>query len=243
MPCKTKIEEYLEQKVYDYAYKGLSMRYEDAALFQREVNKQFNGDVVRFYLDQDMLNMDIKIPQKLIDYFYNNELRIETLEARRIQEADAKRAGVDYDDDYLFDEEVINPLAPSLAAYDEIKKMLGKKPDSFVAGQSKWILNSKGLYNLVDMNNNRSVFLRDMDMETGKLVTEQPEKDLSGPVDRKRLEKELKYFNSLVVTQKLDEILAENDIDVFDVLEALENVKTNKELDKIMSDVRKRLCR
>jgi hypothetical protein len=240
MPCKTKIEEYLEQKVYDYAYKGLSMRYEDAALFQREVNKQFNGDVVRFYLDQDMLNMDIQIPQKLIDYFYNNELRIETLEARRIQEADAKRAGVDYADDYLFDEEVINPLSPSLAAYDEIKKMLGKKPDSFVAGQSKWILNSKGLYNLVDMNNNRSVFLRDMDMETGKLVTEE---DTSGPVDPKKLEREMKYFNSLVVNEQLDEVLAELDIDIFDVIDDLENAKTNKEFDKIMSDIRKKLCR
>jgi hypothetical protein len=240
MPCKTKIEEYLEQKVYDYAYKGLSMRYEDAALFQREVNKQFNGDVVRFYLDQDMLNMDIQIPQKLIDYFYNNELRIETLEARRIQEADAKRAGVDYADDYLFDEEVINPLAPSLAAYDEIKKMLGKKPDSFVAGQSKWILNSKGLYNLVDMNNNRSVFLRDMDMETGKLVTEE---DNSGPVDPEKLEREMKYFNSLVVNEQLDEVLAELDIDIFDVIDDLENAKTNKEFDKIMSDIRKKLCR
>jgi hypothetical protein len=240
MPCKTKIEEYLEQKVYDYAYKGLSMRYEDAALFQREVNKQFNGDVVRFYLDQDMLNMDIQIPQKLIDYFYNNELRIETLEARQIQEADAKRAGVDYADDYLFDEEVINPLSPSLAVYDQIKKMLGKKPDSFVAGQSKWILNSKGLYNLVDMNNNRSVFLRDMDMETGKLVTEE---DTSGPVDPKKLEREMKYFNSLVVNEQLDEVLAELDIDIFDVIDDLENAKTNKEFDKIMSDIRKKLCR
>jgi hypothetical protein len=240
MPCKTKIEEYLEQKVYDYAYKGLSMRYEDAALFQREVNKAFNGDVVRFYLDQDMLNMDIQIPQKLIDYFYNNELRIETLEARQIQEADAKRAGVDYADDYLFDEEVINPLSPSLAVYDQIKKMLGKKPDSFVAGQSKWILNSKGLYNLVDMNDNRSVFLRDMDMETGKLVTEE---DTSGPVDPKKLEREMKYFNSLVVNDQLDEVLAELDIDIFDVIDDLENAKTNKEFDKIMSDIRKKLCR
>lgn len=240
MPCKTKIEEYLEQKVYDYAYKGLSMRYEDAALFQREVNKAFNGDVVRFYLDQDMLNMDIKIPQKLIDYFYNNELRIETLEARQMQEADAKRAGVEYTDEYLFDEEVINPLAPSLATYDEIKRMLGKKPDSFVAGQSKWILNSKGLYNLVDMNNNRSVFLRDMDMETGKLVTEE---DTSGPVDPKKLEREMKYFNSLVVNEQLDEVLAELDIDIFDVIDDLENAKTNKEFDKIMSDIRKKLCR
>jgi hypothetical protein len=240
MPCKTKIEEYLEQKVYDYAYKGLSMRYEDAALFQREVNKAFNGDVVRFYLDQDMLNMDIQIPQKLIDYFYNNELRIETLEARQIQEADAKRAGVDYADDYLFDEEVINPLSPSLAVYDQIKKMLGKKPDSFVAGQSKWILNSKGLYNLVDMNDNRSVFLRDMDMETGKLVTEE---DTSGPVDPKKLEREMKYFNSLVVNEQLDEVLAELDIDIFDVIDDLENAKTNKEFDKIMSDIRKKLCR
>lgn len=240
MPCKRKIEEYLEQKVYDYAYKGLSMRYEDAALFQREVNKQFNGDVVRFYLDQDMLNMDIKIPQKLIDYFYNNELRIETIEARKIQEADAKRAGVEYADDYLFDEEVIDPLAPSLAVYDEAKRILGKKPDSFVAGRSSWVLNSKGLYNLVDINNRNNVFLRDMDMETGKLVTEE---DTSGPVDPKKLEREMNYFNSLVVNEQLDEVLAELGIDIFDVIDDLENAKTNKEFDKIMSDIRKKLCR
>lgn len=240
MPCKRKIEEYLEQKVYDYAYKGLSMRYEDAALFQREVNKQFNGDVVRFYLDQDMLNMDIKIPQKLIDYFYNNELRIETIEARKIQEADARRAGVEYADDYLFDEEVIDPLAPSLAVYDEAKRILGKKPDSFVAGRSSWVLNSKGLYNLVDINNRNNVFLRDMDMETGKLVTEE---DTSGPVDPKKLEREMNYFNSLVVNEQLDEVLGELGIDIFDVIDDLENAKTNKEFDKIMSDIRKKLCR
>jgi hypothetical protein len=240
MPCKTKIEEYLEQKVYDYAYKGLSMRYEDAALFQREVNKKFNGDVVRFYLDQDMLAMDIKIPQKLIDYFYNNELRIETIEARKIQEADARRAGVEYADDYLFDEEVIDPLGPSLAMYDEAKRLLGKKPDSFVAGRSSWVLNSKGLYNLVDINNSRSVFLRDMDMETGKLVTEE---DNSGPVDPKKLEREMNYFNSLVVNEQLDEVLGELGIDIFDVIDDLENAKTNKEFDKIMSDIRKKLCR
>lgn len=240
MPCKRKIEEYLEQKVYDYAYKGLSMRYEDAALFQREVNKQFNGDVVRFYLDQDMLNMDIKIPQKLIDYFYNNELRIETIEARKIQEADARRAGVEYADDYLFDEEVIDPLAPSLAVYDEAKRILGKKPDSFVAGRSSWVLNSKGLYNLVDINNSKSVFLRDVDMETGKLVTEE---DTSGPVDPKKLEREMNYFNSLVVNEQLDEVLGELGIDIFDVIDDLENAKTNKEFDKIMSDIRKKLCR
>lgn len=240
MPCKRKIEEYLEQKVYDYAYKGLSMRYEDAALFQREVNKQFNGDVVRFYLDQDMLNMDIKIPQKLIDYFYNNELRIETIEARKIQEADARRAGVEYADDYLFDEEVIDPLGPSLAVYDEAKRILGKKPDSFVAGRSSWVLNSKGLYNLVDINNSRSVFLRDMDMETGKLVTEE---DTSGPVDPKKLEREMNYFNSLVVNEQLDEVLGELGIDIFDVIDDLENAKTNNEFDKIMFDIRKKLCR
>lgn len=240
MPCKIKIEEYLEQKVYDYAYKGLSMRYEDAYLFQREVNKKFNGDVVRFYLDQDMMNMDIKIPQKLIDYFYNNELRIETIEARKIQEADARRAGVEYADDYLFDEEVIDPLGPSLAVYDEAKRILGKKPDSFVAGRSSWVLNSKGLYNLVDINNSRSVFLRDMDMETGKLVTEE---DTSGPVDPKKLEREMNYFNSLVVNEQLDEVLGELGIDIFDVIDDLENAKTNKEFDKIMSDIRKKLCR
>lgn len=240
MPCKIKIEEYLEQKVYDYAYKGLSMRYEDAALFQREVNKKFNGDVVRFYLDQDMMNMDIKIPQKLIDYFYNNELRIETIEARKIQEADARRAGVEYADDYLFDEEVIDPLGPSLAVYDEAKKVLGKKPDSFVAGRSSWVLNSKGLYNLVDINNSRSVFLRDMDMETGKLVTE---KDTSGPVDPKKVEREMKYFNSLVVNEQLDEVLSELGIDIFDVIDDLEKAKTNNEFDKIMFDIRKKLCR
>ena len=101
-----------------------------------------------------------------------------------------------------------------------MKKMLGKKPDSFVAGQSKWILNSKGLYNLVDMNNNRSVFLRDMDMETGKLVTEE---DTSGPVDPKKLESEMKYFNSLVVNEQLDEVLAELDIDIFDVIDDLKS--------------------
>lgn len=241
MPCKIKIERNIRQKVYDSAYKGLGMRYEDAALLQNEVNKEFKNDVVRFYLDQDMMNMDIKIPEKLINEYYNNELRLETIEARKIQEADAKRAGEEYNDGYLFEEpETPNPLSPSLVVYDEAKRMLGTKPESFIAGRSKWLLNSKGLYNLVDMNNSNSVFLRDMDMETGTLVTE---KDTSGLLDPKRVEKELRYFNNLVVNQKLDEILAELGIDIFDVVESLENAKTNDEFNKIMSDVRKKLCR
>jgi hypothetical protein len=41
----------------------------------------------------------------------------------------------------------------------------------------------------------------------------------------------------------LDEVLAELDIDIFDVIDDLENAKTNKEFDKIMSDIRKKLCR
>ena len=240
MPCKIKIEKNIREKVYDYAHKGLSMRYEDAALLQREVNKEFKHDVVRFYLDEDMLNMDIKIPEKLINEYYNNELRLETIEARKIQEADAKRAGEEYTDEYLFDEEVTNPLGPSLVVYDEAKKMLGTKPQSFVAGRSKWVLNSKGLYNLVDINNSRSVFLRDMDMETGKLVTEE---DTSGPVDPKKVEREMKYFNSLVVNEQLDEVLSELGIDIFDVIDDLEKAKTNNEFDKIMFDIRKKLCR
>jgi hypothetical protein len=138
------------------------------------------------------------------------------------------------------EEEVIDPLGPSLAMYDEAKRLLGKKPDSFVAGRSSWVLNSKGLYNLVDINNSRSVFLRDMDMETGKLVTEE---DNSGPVDPKKVEREMNYFNSLVVNEQLDEVLSELGIDIFDVIDDLENAKTNKEFDKIMSDIRKKLCR
>ena len=241
MPCRIKIKRNITEKVYDRAYKGLGMRYEDASLLQREINKEFKNDVVRFYLDKDLMNMDISVPEKLITEYYNNELRLETQEARQMQEADAKRAGVDYTDEYLFDEEeAVNPLGPSMAVYDEAKRMLGKKPDSFVAGRSSWILNSKGLYNLVDINDNQNVFLRNMDMETGKLVTE---KDTSGPVDPKKVEREMKYFNSLVVNEKLDEILAELGIDIFDVIDDLEKAKTNNEFDKIMSDIRKKLCR
>jgi len=242
MPCRIKIEKNIRQKVYDRSYKGLSMRYEDAALLQRQVNKEFKNDVVRFYVDKDIMNMDISVPQNLITEYYNNELRLETIEARKIQEADAKRAGQEYADDYLFDEEeAVNPLAPSMAVYDDVKRLLGQKPDSFVAGQSKWVLNSKGLYNLVDMNNENSVFLRNMDMETGGIVEDKI--DNSGPVNPKKLEKEMKYFNNMVVEQKLDEVLAELGIDIFDVMDDLENAKTNNEFDKIMSDIRKKLCR
>jgi hypothetical protein len=242
MPCRNKIKNNIREAVYDYAYKGLSMRYEDAALFQNEVNAAFQDDVARFYITDDMMNLDITVPEKMITKYYNNEARIEIQEARQIQEADAKRAGLEYTEDYLFDEEeVVNPLSPSLAVYDEAKRMLGEKPDSFVAGQSKWVLNSKGLYNLVDMKNNNSVFLRDMDMETGKVVEE--EVDNSGPVDPKKLEREMKYFNSLVVDQKLDEVLAELGVDIFDVIDDLENAKTNDEFDNIMSDIRRKLCR
>ena len=89
MPCKVTITNYLN----DLANSTAS-----------QLNKEIGYPILKFVAVGDFIERRINIPQSLIDEYYASELKIEEREARQIQQEDAKRAGVEYTDEYLFQE-------------------------------------------------------------------------------------------------------------------------------------------
>ena len=93
MPCKIQIKNKLTDQVYQLAVPGLGMSQANANALATDINRSYGVPVVRFtkYTTEDMMDMDITIPQSLIDVYYDNELK---LEAQELQESieDARRA-------------------------------------------------------------------------------------------------------------------------------------------------------
>ena len=141
MPCKTQIKNKLTDQVYDLAQPGLGMSQANANALAADINRSFGTQVVRFnsYVTDDLLEMDINIPQSLIDVYYDNELILEAKEleqsiedARRAQQEDAARSGVEYTDQYLFDNSSAVEVALSREGIErrrdiQIAEALGEK--------------------------------------------------------------------------------------------------------------------
>ena len=115
MPCVRKIESLLRDQIYEKIKPGYSMSVSAAQNLVTNINKGYGYSVVSLSVE-DTYNFDISIPQILIKNFYDNELKLEIREsilaaekeARTVQMEDAERAGIDYNDDYLFDNFVKN---------------------------------------------------------------------------------------------------------------------------------------
>jgi hypothetical protein len=112
MPCKIQIKNKLTDQVYAAASPGIGMSQDNASVLATSINRTYGFPVVKFtqYTVDDLMDMDITIPEALVDIYYENELKIEAQElvqdqndARRAQQLDAARAGVAYTEDYLFD--------------------------------------------------------------------------------------------------------------------------------------------
>jgi hypothetical protein len=113
MPCRIKIKENLEEEVYDLARPGTYGTPKQARELAVRINRMYNEGVVRFNVSEaDILNIDVTIPESLIDRYYDNEFRLEQEEARHAQRADAERAGVDYTDEYLFQDSITKQQDP-----------------------------------------------------------------------------------------------------------------------------------
>ena len=112
MPCKIQIKNKLTDQVYQAASPGIGMSQDNANMLATSINRTYGFPVVKFtqYTVDDLMDMDITIPEALVDIYYENELKLEAQElvqdqndARRAQQLDAARAGVTYTEDYLFD--------------------------------------------------------------------------------------------------------------------------------------------
>jgi len=103
MPCKIQIKQKITSKIEASTNAALGKSLDVAQSIAREVNDEYKAPVVRFVQrGTDLIDRIINVPQNLIDKYYNSELALETEEARRVQREDARRAGEDYTDRYMF---------------------------------------------------------------------------------------------------------------------------------------------
>ena len=111
MPCVIKIKQLVTDRVYDQAAPAKAMSVQNAKNLLKSINRSYGFTVVELVV-ADTVELDVNIPQELINKYYDNELKIEIKEAikaeeqaREIQRRDAERAGIAYEDNYMFDQD------------------------------------------------------------------------------------------------------------------------------------------
>ncbi len=143
MACRDTVEQNLKDEIYAKATRGLGMNIRNARAYASTINKQYGYPVLSYQLTEDVIEMNVNIPNAMIDEYFENEVRIELeetkllqtkaklelrLEAEQIQREDAARAGVEYSDRYLFDQkEVISDSMMAQYRDLEIAKSLSDK--------------------------------------------------------------------------------------------------------------------
>lgn len=122
----------------------------------------------------------------------------------------------------------------------EMANNKGRMPKEFIVGESKWVMNDNGLYNLVDKNTG-DIFMRNMSMFTGKIVEETT---LGAPVNQKQLYNFTKQLASGVKEYKLDQLLALKDISIDEIFDDIKNdkVTTQSQLNDLIYKIIKAIC-
>jgi hypothetical protein len=77
MPCKIEIKEKLTNKVSADTDSGFNLSIEGAQAVAKKVNQNYGIPVVSFSLNGDFIDRDIRIPDSLVNVYYNHELRLE----------------------------------------------------------------------------------------------------------------------------------------------------------------------
>ena len=137
MPCPIEIRSNLFNEVLVKATPARSMSLEGARQLARTINKEYKADVVTIELS-DVVEVGVSIPESLVKEYYESELKIEMREiaqaeeeARAVQRADAERAGLEYSDEYLMDDntlaEIFTNEQVEAARDQEIAMKLGQK--------------------------------------------------------------------------------------------------------------------
>ena len=102
MPCRKQIKSNLYDTVDRLSSTGYGKNIRGAQAIANIINKQFGEEVVTFRLG-DTIEREIYISPTLVDQYFEKELQLEIEEARKVQRLDARRAGVEYNDRYLYD--------------------------------------------------------------------------------------------------------------------------------------------
>jgi hypothetical protein len=120
-----------------------------------------------------------------------------------------------------------------------VKQNNGQYPKRFENQGRVWLLNANNTYDSID-EVSKSVIIKNMNMVTGQI---EPEITTSTPVNQKELFNFIQSINSAILTNGLDVILANNGIDVQDVLDEAGKVTTQEELTDLENKVKKYICR
>lgn len=127
MPCKIQIRKNINGTIEARTDPGFNKSLTVANYIADKVNGDFKYDVVKFYKNSaGEISRDITIPEELVDKYYAHELSIEEKEAAKVQQEDAKRAGVEYTNDYMFQKEGTEGSAASPATIKLLKDFLNR---------------------------------------------------------------------------------------------------------------------
>jgi hypothetical protein len=128
MPCRIQIEEKIRTQAEDAIRPYRGRDYIKLRVEASNVNKRYGYPVVQVsQWEADIYDVNVNVPEPLIEEYYQNELRKEEEEARQSQIEDAERAGEIYNDRYLFDNKqlVLKTMAEQgVDDYDEVMRSL-----------------------------------------------------------------------------------------------------------------------
>jgi len=138
---------------------GKAQTYRIAESIVNKTNKLFEGNVAYRREMSDGQEVVFNPSQELVTVYYNQYLKEFTeAEAREIQREDAERAGIEYSDDYLFDNETSgNPiydmyeemanleLTPAVIEYLYSDSSQRMRFDQFVKAARDLVANMRGL--------------------------------------------------------------------------------------------------
>jgi hypothetical protein len=145
---------------------GKAQAYRVAESIVNKNNKLFEGNVAYRREMSNGQEVVFNPSQDLVTIYYNEYLKaFNEIEARAIQEEDARRAGIEYSDEYLFDnpesdnplynmyEEMANlDLTPAVIEYLYSESSQRMKLDQFVKAARDLVANMRGLnYNNDDI--------------------------------------------------------------------------------------------
>jgi hypothetical protein len=127
MPCKIQIRKNINGTIEARTDPGFNRSLPAAKGIAEQVNKDFGFQVVTFSQNADReIIRDINIPDELVDKYYAHELRVEEREAANVQKQDAKRAGIEYTDNYMFQKEGTEGSVASPATIKLLKDFLNR---------------------------------------------------------------------------------------------------------------------
>lgn len=127
MPCKIQIRKNINAQIEARTDPGFNRSLPAAKGIADVVNKDYGFVVVSFSQNSAKeIIRNITIPNELVDKYYAHELTIEEREAANVQKQDAKRAGVEYTDDYMFQKEGTEGSVASPATIKVLKDFLNR---------------------------------------------------------------------------------------------------------------------